>query len=81
MYFRDHSELITALVRPLRAQADAARRDLTEPVIDAAVRAISPIAADPGPERLRATVRALVTMNQRATLPRGPRAEPPRGSA
>ncbi len=99
VYFRDHSELIAALVRLLRAQADAAlaqwrrghpsgprgrlratarfyrrhgtimralfsasaddshlaaaRHDLTEPVIDAAVQAISPIAADPDPQRLR----------------------------
>jgi AcrR family transcriptional regulator len=116
VYFRDHSELIIALVRPLRAQADAslaqwaeaadpvragraalraaagfyrqhgtimralfwasgddpdlaaARRDLTEPVIDAAVRAIGPIAADPDPRRLRATVRALVTMNVHSML-------------
>ena len=113
VYFRDHSELIIALVRPLRAQADAslaqwaeaadpvragraalraaagfyrqhgtimralfwasaddpdlaaARRDLTEPVIDAAVRAIG---GHPDPQRLRATVRALVTMNQHSML-------------
>jgi AcrR family transcriptional regulator len=116
VYFRDRSELITALVRPLRAGADAAlahwtgaadpvaagraalraaagmyrehgtilralfwasagdpelaaaRHDLTEPVIDTAVRAISPIAADPDPERLRATVRPLVTMNVHSLL-------------
>jgi len=41
----------------------AARHDLTEPVIDIAVRVIGSIAADPDPQRLRATVRALVTMN------------------
>jgi AcrR family transcriptional regulator len=116
VYFRDRSELITALVRPLRAGADAAlahwtgaadpvaagraalraaagmyrehgtilralfwasagdpelaaaRHDLTEPVIDTAVRAISPIAADPDPQRLRATVRPLVTMNVHSLL-------------
>jgi AcrR family transcriptional regulator len=116
VYFRDRSELITALVRPLRAGADAAlahwtgaadpvaagraalraaagmyrehgtilralfwasagdpelaaaRHGLTEPVIDTAVRAISPIAADPDPERLRATVRPLVTMNVHSLL-------------
>jgi AcrR family transcriptional regulator len=116
VYFRDRSELITALVRPLRAGADAAlahwisaadpvaagraalraaaglyrehgtilralfwasaddpelaaaRRDLTEPVVDTAVRAISPIAADPDPQRLRATVRPLVTMNVHSLL-------------
>jgi AcrR family transcriptional regulator len=116
VYFRDRSELIIALVRPLRAGADAAlahwtgaadpvaagraalraaagmyrehgtilralfwasagdpelaaaRHDLTEPVIDTAVRAISPIAADPDPERLRATVRPLVTMNVHSLL-------------
>jgi AcrR family transcriptional regulator len=116
VYFRDRSELILALVRPLRAQADAAleawsgapdpvaagraalraaaglyrqhgsilralfwasaddpdlaaaRRDLTQPVVDTAVRAISPIAADPDPARLRATVAALVTMNVHSML-------------
>ncbi len=116
VYFRDRSELIIALVRPLRAGADAAlahwtgaadpvaagraalraaagmyrehgtilralfwasagdpelaaaRRDLTEPVIDTAVRAISPVAADPDPQRLRATVRPLVTMNVHSLL-------------
>jgi len=116
VYFRDRSELITALVRPLRAGADAAladwvgaadpvaagraalraaagmyrehgtilralfwasaddpelaaaRHDLTEPVVDTAVRAISPIAADPDPERLRATIRPLVTMNVHSLL-------------
>jgi AcrR family transcriptional regulator len=116
VYFRDRSELITALVRPLRAGADAAlahwtgaadpvaagraalraaagmyrehgtilralfwasaddpelaaaRHDLTEPVVDTAVRAISPIAADPDPQRLRATVRPLVTMNVHSLL-------------
>jgi AcrR family transcriptional regulator len=116
VYFRDRSELITALVRPLRAGADAAlahwidaanpvtagraalraaaemyrehgtilralfwasaddpelaaaRHDLTEPVIDTAVRAISRIAADPDPQRLRATVRPLVTMNVHSLL-------------
>jgi AcrR family transcriptional regulator len=116
VYFRDRSELVIALVRPLRAQADAAlanwtgaadavragraalraaadlyrqhgtimralfwasaedpdlaaaRHDLTEPVIDAAVAAIGPIAADPDPQRLRATVRALVTMNVHSML-------------
>jgi AcrR family transcriptional regulator len=116
VYFRDRSELIIALVRPLRAGADAAlahwagaadpvaagraalraaaglyrehgtilralfwasaddpelaaaRHDLTEPVIDTAVRAISPIAADPDPERLRATIRPLVTMNVHSLL-------------
>jgi AcrR family transcriptional regulator len=116
VYFRDRSELIIALVRPLRAQADAAlahwadaadpvqagraalraaaslyrqhgtimralfwasaedpdlaeaRHDLTEPVIDTAVRVIGPIAADPDPQRLRATVRALVTMNVHSML-------------
>ena len=116
VYFRDRSELITALVRPLRAGADAAlahwisaadpvaagraalraaaglyrehgtilralfwasaddpelaaaRRDLTEPVVDTAVRAISPIAADPDPQRLRAIVRPLVTMNVHSLL-------------
>jgi AcrR family transcriptional regulator len=123
VYFRDRSELIIALVRPLRAGADAAlahwagaadpvaagraalraaaglyrehgtilralfwasaddpelaaaRHDLTEPVIDTAVRAISPIAADPDPERLRATIRPLVTMNVHSLLalpPQGP---------
>ena len=46
----------------------AARHDLTEPVIDTAVRAISPIAADPDPQRLRATVRPLVTMNVHSLL-------------
>jgi AcrR family transcriptional regulator len=116
VYFRDRSELIIALVRPLRAGADAAladwvgaadpvaagraalraaagmyrehgtilralfwasaddpelaaaRHELTEPVIDTAVRAISPIAADPDPERLRATIRPLVTMNVHSLL-------------
>ena len=116
VYFRDRSELIIALVRPLRAGADAAlahwtgaadpvaagraalraaagmyrehgtilralfwasagdpelaaaRRDLTEPVIDTAVRAISPVAADPDPQRLRATVLPLVTMNVHSLL-------------
>ena len=116
VYFRDRSELIIALVRPLRAGADAAlahwtgaadpvaagraalraaagmyrehgtilralfwasagdpelaaaRHDLTEPVIDTAVRAISPVAADPDPQRLRATVRPLVTMNVHSLL-------------
>jgi AcrR family transcriptional regulator len=116
VYFRDRSELITALVRPLRAGADAAladwigaadpvaagraalraaagmyrehgtilralfwasaddpelaaaRHDLTEPVVDTAVRAISPIAADPDPQRLRAIVRPLVTMNVHSLL-------------
>jgi TetR/AcrR family transcriptional regulator, ethionamide resistance regulator len=116
VYFRDRSELIIALVRPLRAQADAAlahwagaadpvhagraalraaaslyrqhgtimralfwasaedpdlaaaRRDLTEPVIDTALGVIGPIAADPDPQRLRATVRALVTMNVHSML-------------
>jgi AcrR family transcriptional regulator len=116
VYFRDRSELIIALVRPLRTGADAAlahwidaadpvaagraalraaaglyrehgtilralfwasaddpelaaaRRDLTEPVVDTAVRAISPIAADPDPQRLRATVRPLVTMNVHSLL-------------
>jgi AcrR family transcriptional regulator len=116
VYFRDRSELVIALVRPLRAQADealanwagaadavragraalraaadlyrqhgtilralfwasaedpdlaAARHDLTEPVIDTAVGVIGPIAADPDPQRLRATVRALVTMNVHSML-------------
>lgn len=116
VYFHDRSELITALVRPLRAEADAAlahwigaadpigagraalraaaglyrehgmilralfwasagdpelaaaRHDLTESVIDAAVRAIGPVAADPDPRRLRATVSALVTMNVHSML-------------
>jgi len=116
VYFRDRSELVIALVRPLRAQADAAlanwagaadavragraalraaadlyrqhgtimralfwasaddpdlaaaRHDLTEPVIDTAARVIGPIAADPDPQRLRATVRALVTMNVHSML-------------
>ena len=116
VYFRDRSELIIALVRPLRAGADAAlahwtgaadpvaagraalraaagmyrehgtilralfwasagdpelaaaRHDLTEPVIDTAVRAIGPVAADPDPQRLRATVRPLVTMNVHSLL-------------
>jgi hypothetical protein len=44
----------------------AARRDLTEPVIDTAGRAIGPVAADPA--RLRATVSALVTMNVHCML-------------
>ena len=116
VYFRDRSELVIGLVRPLRAQADAAlanwagaadavragraalraaadlyrqhgtilralfwasaedpdlaaaRHDLTEPVIDTAVGVIGPIAADPDPQRLRATVRALVTMNVHSML-------------
>jgi AcrR family transcriptional regulator len=116
VYFRDRSELIIALVQPLRAQADAslehwvgaadpvqagraalraaaalyrqhgtilralfwasaedpdlaaARRELTEPIIDTALRVISPIAACRDPRRLRATVRALVTMNQHSML-------------
>ena len=116
VYFRDRSELIIALVRPLRAGADAAlahwtgaadpvaagraalraaagmyrehgtilralfwasaddpelaaaRHDLTEPVIDTAVQAISPVAADPDPQRLRAIVRPLVTMNVHSLL-------------
>ena len=116
VYFRDRSELIIALVRPLRAGADAAladwigaadpvaagraalraaagmyrehgtilralfwasaddpelaaaRHDLTEPVVDTAVQAISPIAADPDPQRLRAIVRPLVTMNVHSLL-------------
>lgn len=116
VYFRDRSELVIALVRPLRAQADAAlelwagaedavgagraalraaarlyrqhgtimralfwasaqdpdlaaaRHDLTEPVIDTAVRVIGPIAADQDPQCLRATVRALVTMNVHSML-------------
>ena len=46
----------------------AARHELTEPVIDTAIRVISPIAADPDPRRLRATVRALVTMNVHSML-------------
>ena len=46
----------------------AARHDLTEPVIVIAVRVIGSIAADPDPQRLRATVRALVTMNVRSML-------------
>jgi AcrR family transcriptional regulator len=116
VYFRDRSELIIALVRPLRAHADAAlerwteaadpveagraalraaaslyrqhgtimralfwasaddpdlavaRHDLTEPVIDTAFRVLCPIAADPDPQRLRATVCALVTMNVHSML-------------
>lgn len=116
VYFRDRSELVIALVRPLRAQADAAlanwagaadavragraalraaadlyrqhgtilralfwasaedpdlaaaRHELTEPVIDTAAKVIGPIAADPDPQRLRATVRALVTMNVHSML-------------
>jgi AcrR family transcriptional regulator len=116
VYFRDRSELIIALVRPLRAQADAAlerwtdaadpvdagraalraaaslyhehgtimralfwasaddpdlaaaRHGLTEPVIDTAMRVLRPIAADPDPQRLRATVDALVTMNVHSML-------------
>jgi TetR/AcrR family transcriptional regulator, ethionamide resistance regulator len=116
VYFRDRSELIIALVRPLRAQADAAlarwadagdpvhagraalraaaglyrehgtimralfwasagdpdldaaRRDLTAPTVDTAIRVIGPIAADPDPRRLLATIRALVTMNQHSML-------------
>jgi TetR/AcrR family transcriptional regulator, ethionamide resistance regulator len=116
VYFRDRSELVIALVRPLRAQADealanwagaadavragraalraaadlyrqhgtilralfwasaedpdldAARHDLTEPVIDTAAGVIGPIAANPDPHRLRATVRALVTMNVHSML-------------
>ena len=101
VYFRDRSELILALVRPLRAQADAAlgdwaaaadpvhagpgcaarsrqplssarlgilralfwasaddldlapaRGELTQPIIDTAVRAIGPVAADPDPRHL-----------------------------
>jgi AcrR family transcriptional regulator len=116
VHFRDRSELIIALVRPLRAQADeslgqwaeaadpvqagraalrasaslyrrhgtimralfwasaedpdlaAARRELTQPVIDTALRVLSPVAADPDPQRLHATVRALVTMNLHSML-------------
>jgi AcrR family transcriptional regulator len=116
VYLRDRSELITALVRPLRAEADAAlahwtgaadpvragraalraaagfyrqhgtvlrallwasaddaelataRHALIQPVIESAVLAISPVAADPDPQRLRATVRALVTMNVHSML-------------
>jgi AcrR family transcriptional regulator len=116
VYFRDRSELILALVRPLRAQADAAleewamaaepvpagrtalraaarlyrqhgailralfwasaddpdlaaaRDGLTAPVIEAALRVIGPVAADRDPERLRATVSALVTMNVHSLL-------------
>jgi AcrR family transcriptional regulator len=116
VHFRDRSELIVALVRPLRAQADeslaqwagaadpvragraalraaaslyrrhgtimralfwtsaedpdlaTARRELTQPVIDTAVGVLSPVAADPDPQRLRATVGALVTMNQHSML-------------
>lgn len=116
VYFRDRSELILALVRPLRAQADAAleawaaapepvragraalraaaglyrehgallralfwasagdaelaaaRQGLTDPVVDTALRVIGPAAAEPDPARLRATVRALVTMNVHSLL-------------
>ena len=116
VYFRDRSELVIGLVRPLRAQADAAladwadaadpvragraalraaaslyrqhgtilravfwssaedpdlatvRRDLTEPVVDTAARVIGPIATEPDPQRLRASVRALVTMNVHSML-------------
>jgi TetR/AcrR family transcriptional regulator, ethionamide resistance regulator len=116
VYFRDRSELILALVRPLRVQADAAleewgqatepvpagraalhaaarlyrqhgpllralfwasaddpdlaaaRRGLTAPIIETAVRVIGPVAADRDPERLRATVSALVTMNVHSLL-------------
>jgi AcrR family transcriptional regulator len=116
VHFRDRCELIIALVRPLRAQADAglanwagaadpaqagraalraaaslyreqgtimralfwasaedpdlaaARRELTDPVIDTALSVLGPIAADPDPRRLRATVRALVTMNVHTML-------------
>ena len=116
VYFRDRSELILALVRPLRAQADAAlghwatasdpvhagraalraaaslyrqhgsilralfwasaddldlataRGELTQPIIETALRVIGPIAADPDPQRLRATVGALVTMNVHSLL-------------
>jgi len=116
VYFRDRSELILALVRPLRAQADAAleswagaadpipagraalraaaslyrahgpilralfwasaddsdlaaaRHDLTEPVVDTAFRVLAPIAEDQDSQRLRATVRALVTMNVHSML-------------
>jgi len=116
VHFRDRSELVIALVRPLRAQADAAlahwadaadpvsagraalraaaslyrqhgtilravfwssaedpdlaavRHDLTEPVVDTAALVIGPIAAEPDPQRLRASVRALVTMNVHSML-------------
>jgi AcrR family transcriptional regulator len=116
VYFRDRSELIIALVRPLRAQADAAlalwadaadpvgagraalraaaslyrehgtimralfwasaddqdlavvRRDLTEPIVDTALRVLRPIATDSDPQRLASTVRALVTMNTHSML-------------
>jgi AcrR family transcriptional regulator len=116
VHFRDRSELIIALVQPLRAQADAAlehwaaaaspvqagraalrasaalyrqhgtimralfwasaedpdlataRHQLTQPVIDTALRVLTPIAACQDPDRLRATVRALVTMNQHSML-------------
>jgi hypothetical protein len=47
---------------------DKARRDLTQPTIDIAVGVIGPIAADPDPQGLRATVRALVTMNLHTML-------------
>ena len=46
----------------------AARRELTQPVIDTALRVLSPVAADPDPRRLHATVRALVTMNLHSML-------------
>jgi TetR/AcrR family transcriptional regulator, ethionamide resistance regulator len=116
VYFRDRSELITALVRPLRNQADVAldqwrdaadpvqagraalraaaslyrqqgpimralfwgsgddpelaavRRDITEPIIDTAISVIAPLAPAADPQRLRATVRALVTMNMHSLL-------------
>jgi len=45
-----------------------ARRELTQPVIDTAVGVLSPVAADRDPQRLRATVGALVTMNLHSML-------------
>jgi hypothetical protein len=68
--YREHGTILRALFWASAGDPElaAARHDLTEPVIDTAVRAISPIAADPDPQRLRATVRPLVTMNVHSLL-------------
>ena len=68
--YREHGTILRALFWASAGDPElaAARRDLTEPVIDTAVRAISLVAADPDPLRLRATVRPLVTMNVHSLL-------------
>jgi AcrR family transcriptional regulator len=68
--YREHGMILRALFWASAGDPElaAARHDLTESVIDAAVRAIGPVAADPDPRRLRATVSALVTMNVHSML-------------